>query len=60
MLDPASGELMAQYIQLNLSGELDSSSLAAPYTSLSLEFSDEQSVRFSAVNEALRFPDLPR
>lgn len=60
-IDPESGELIAQFIQLDLEAELSGSLLQTPYTSMSLAFRSDQSVIFSAVNEPVALPDdLPQ
>lgn len=60
-LDPASGDLIAQFIQLDLEAEIRGSLLQTPYTSMSLAFRSDQSVVFSAVNEPVALPDdLPQ
>jgi len=60
-LDPASGDLIAQFIQLDLEAELRGSLLQTPYTSMSLAFRSDQSVVFSAINEPVTLPDdLPQ
>jgi len=60
-IDPDSGALTAQFIQIDLEAELQGSLLLTPYTSLSLAFRSDQSVVFSAVNEPVELPgDLPQ
>ncbi|MCZ7536036.1 MAG: hypothetical protein M5T61_08995 [Acidimicrobiia bacterium] len=41
-LDPASGDLIAQFIQLDLEAEIRGSLLQTPYTSMSLAFRSDQ------------------
>ena len=60
-LDPATSQLLAQFIQIDIEAELDSSLLQSPYTTMSLAFRSDQTVVFSGVNEAITLPDdLPQ
>lgn len=56
-LHPDTGDLLAQFLQIDLSAEVRGSLLQSPYTSLSLAFRSNQSVVFSAVNEPVTLPD---
>ena len=60
-LDPATSALLAQFIQIDIEAELDSSLLQSPYSTMSLAFRSDQTVVFSGVNEAITLPDdLPQ
>jgi len=60
-LDPATSELLEQFIQIDIEAELDSSLLQSPYSTMSLAFRSDQTVVFSGVNEAVTLPDdLPQ
>jgi hypothetical protein len=59
VIDPASGQLLAQYLQLDLAAKLDSAGLLSPYDSLTLAYSGTQSVLFSAINERVNTAGLP-
>jgi|GEM_PF-1405697 len=60
-LDPVTSQLLAQFIQIDIEAELDSSLLQSPYTTMSLAFRSDQTVVFSGVNEAITLPDdLPQ
>jgi hypothetical protein len=58
-LDPASGRLVAQYVQLELAADLAGDTLTSPYDTMTLAFNEFQEVVFSAVNEPVDPSDLP-
>jgi hypothetical protein len=59
ILEPETGRLLGQLIELDLSARLESDSLQEPYTSLTLEFSEDQSVLFTHINEPVDTTELP-
>ena len=59
VLDPNTDRLLAHGLQFDLYVELESDTLADPYSSLSLDFRDETSALFTGVNEPVRLDELP-
>lgn len=58
-LDPSTGRLLLQTVEMRLSAELGPEEIAEDFRSLSVEASQSQTVVFSAVNEPLGEIDLP-
>lgn len=59
VLEPETGRLLAQLIELDLSANLGAESLVEPYSSLTLAFSQDQSVLFTNINEPVDTSNLP-
>jgi hypothetical protein len=59
LLDPATGRLMGQQIQVTLAADLGSGTLKQPYSSLNFSGSTDQSVVFTNINEGVPANLLP-
>ena len=58
-LDPATGRLLLQTVDVRLSAEMGADAIAEGFRSLSVEASQSQTVVFSGINEPLEEIDLP-
>lgn len=58
VIDPETGQLIGQELQGDVTTELSGDALADPYVSLSVAYSEQQSVLFSAIDEPVTPPDL--
>jgi hypothetical protein len=58
ILDPANGRLVGQEIEGNVDTGLEGDAVAEPYATLSVSYSERQSVLFGNVNQPIEMPDL--
>jgi len=59
VLEPGTGRLLGQNTELDLNAKLGSEGLVASYATLNLTFSNDQTIAFSNINEAVDTSELP-